>query len=971
MGKCDLKVQYGDNEPQVIPFIVAKFESVISAKHSEDLHLIQRLYSVDKTLDPSIFEGIGCLKEEIKLHLNDNCTPVIHPPRKVPHTILPKLKAELDRMESLDVIYPIQEPTDWVSSLVIAEKPNGGMRLCLDPKHLNKAIKRQHYPIRTAEEIFDKMKNPQVFSKLDCTSGYWQIKVDKASSKLLCFNTPFGRYCFKRLPFGVHIASEIFQQKIEELFTGMDGVANAQDDIIVWGSTKEEHDENLKRVIQVITEAGLKLNKEKCEFGVSSLLYLGHVIGKNGVDADPNKIKAITEMAIPDDKKGVQRLLGMVNYVSKFIPNLSEITAPLRKLIEKNSEFIITKDHIDAMNKIKVILTKPQVLKLFDSNRDTKLACDSSSFGLGAVLLQRYDKDWLPVAYASRSLTPTEQRYAQIEKECLSVVFGSSKFHQYVYGRPFTVKNDHKPLQTIFTKDFSQMPPRIQRMMLALVKYPGINVTYVPGSKLNIPDTLSRSPLKDKKSEFETEIEYQIHAVYSNMPATDDIKKRFVDATSRDRVLQKVIEYVTSEWPETSSDCPNDVVSYWNVRDEITMGHGLLYKGNQMIVPNDMRKYVKEQIHTGHLGIVQCKTRAKTYFYWPGMHKEIENIVNTCGTCQKYRNSQPKESNIPVIDDKPWNSIGTDIFHYQDFHYLISVDYYSSYPVIQFLNRGKAHGTSRQVISKMKETFSHFGIPEVIFSDGGPQFSSLEFRDFCKAWNIKHSLSSPEFPRGNARAERAVQTCKNLIRKAIDSGSDIEAALLAYRTTPLQDCGVSPSHLLFNRIPRNHLNSHLKDCTNDHKVVRRDPRYTQKYTNQHAHDLPPLNVGDNVRMRKDKSWPIKGKVTDKHFAPRSYTVTTTDGHQYRRNRQHLLKTAESWSKPTYTEILDDDYVYVPVRDDSDNMNITQSPLSTDNESEGDVDGDNESEGEFDVADYCRFSTRSNLGVAPQRYNGTS
>ena len=227
------------------------------------------------------------------------------------------------------------------------------MRLCLDPKHLNKAIKRQHYPIRTAEEIFGRMKNPRIFSKLDCTSGYWQIKVDEKSSKLLCFNTPFGRYCFKRLPFGVHIASEIFQQKIEELFSGMDGVANAQDDIIVWGSTQEEHDLKLKEVIQIISEAGLKLNKDKCEFGVSSLLYLGHIISKEGIIADPSKIKAITEMPIPADKKGVQRLLGMVNYVGKFIPNLSTMTAPLRKLIEKDSEFKITKDHVDAMKKIK------------------------------------------------------------------------------------------------------------------------------------------------------------------------------------------------------------------------------------------------------------------------------------------------------------------------------------------------------------------------------------------------------------------------------------------------------------------------------------------------------------------------------------------------------------------------------------------------------------------------------------------
>ena len=961
LGKCELKVQYGDKDPQILPFIVAKFESVISGKHSEDLNLIKRLYSVESSIDPSIFEGVGCLKDEIKLHINDEVTPVVHPPRKVPHTVLPKLKKELDRMESLDVIFPIQEPTDWVSSLVIAEKSNGDMRLCLDPKHLNKAIKRQHYPIRTAEEIFGRMKNPRIFSKLDCTSGYWQIKVDEKSSKLLCFNTPFGRYCFKRLPFGVHIASEIFQQKIEELFSGMDGVANAQDDIIVWGSTQEEHDLKLKEVIQIISEAGLKLNKDKCEFGVSSLLYLGHIISKEGIIADPSKIKAITEMPIPADKKGVQRLLGMVNYVGKFIPNLSTMTDPLRKLIEKDSEFKITKDHVDAMKKIKKVLTEPQILKLFDGSRETKLACDSSSFGLGAVLLQRYDKDWLPVAYASRSLTKTEQRYAQIEKECLSVVFGVSKFHEYVYGKPFVVDNDHKPLQTIFKKDINQMPPRIQRMMLALVKYPSMDVRYVPGSKLHIPDTLSRAPMKNSDSEFEAEIECHIHAVYTNLPATDEIKLKFADETSQDEILKKVMKFVVNEWPEKSSECPNEVRTYWNFRDEITTNNGILYKGSQIIVPSSMRQYVKKQIHTGHLGIVKCKSRAKTYFYWPSMNNEIEHLVNTCGTCQQYRNAQPRETNIPVVDYEPWNSVGADVFHYRDHHYLISVDYYSSYPVVQFLNRGRAHGTSKLVISKMKETFSHHGIPEKLISDGGPQFTSMEFKDFCKQWNIQHCLSSPEYPRGNGRAERAVQTCKNLIKKAIDSHSDIEAALLAYRTTKLQDCNASPAELLFNRVPRNHLNAHL-DVENRKEetrtVPKRNPMYTQKHANEHTRDLSTLEVGDNVRMRQNNAWPVKGTVSYKHPNPRSYVLTTTDGRQFRRNRQHLLKTGEKWNKRVYTEVLDDDFVYVSDSEDID-MNVTQEPLNSDS-------GDDSDNG-FDAGDYRRFSTRSNMGVPPERY----
>ena len=278
-GKCMLQIESQRGTYHVLEFVVADFESVLSGEHSVILGLIKKLFEIKKQenvkINPAIFNEIGCLDGEIKLYLKDDAVPVIHPPRKVPLSLHAPLKASLDRMEfELDVIYRVEEPTDWVSLLVIVEKPNsnGALRICLDPKHLNRAIKRQHYPLPTTEDILDKMTGATMFSKLDAASGYWQIKVDQESSKLLCFNTPFGRYAFKRLPFGIHAASEIFQQKIELLLEGLEGQANVQDDIIVWGRNKEEHDRRLQNVIDRIYESGLRLNKEKCEIGKEDLM---------------------------------------------------------------------------------------------------------------------------------------------------------------------------------------------------------------------------------------------------------------------------------------------------------------------------------------------------------------------------------------------------------------------------------------------------------------------------------------------------------------------------------------------------------------------------------------------------------------------------------------------------------------------------------------------------------------------------
>ena len=244
--------------------------------------------------------------------------------------MLEKLRAEFERMKKVDVIDKVDEPTDWVSSLVIVEKPNGQLRLCLDPRDLNKAIKRYHHPMPTVHEILGKLGGAKVFSKLDASSGYWQIKVDDESSKLLTFNTPFGRHRLKRLPFGIHSAAEVFQKKISHIISDIDGVANGQDDIIVFRRDEEEHDKALKQVLDRIRESGLKLIKEKFAFIVTETFFLGHLIPADGIKPDPRKIQAILEMPSPNNKEELQGFLGMITYLGKFLPNLSKETAPLR-----------------------------------------------------------------------------------------------------------------------------------------------------------------------------------------------------------------------------------------------------------------------------------------------------------------------------------------------------------------------------------------------------------------------------------------------------------------------------------------------------------------------------------------------------------------------------------------------------------------------------------------------------------------
>ena len=344
-GECTLHIHHrGKNVPLL--FIVANTNSpsIIGLKSSKQSNLIKRILSISNSQKQNFFNEykdcfgeIGTLTKVHHITVDQNITPVVTPARKIPKALLDKLKLELQRMQRLDIIGPVNEPTEWVNPLIIVQKPNGKLRICLDPKHLNQAIKRQHYKLPTAEELFSEMHYAKFFTKLDASSGYWQIKVDEELSELLTFSTPFDRLQFKRLPYWIHSASQVFQKDIEEIIEGCEGARNSQDDIIIWGSTLTQLDIPTELVLNRIRKSGLKLNKNKCVFGATELIFLGHKTSEKGISPDPEKVKTIKDMSFPSSKQDLQRFLGMAAYLSKFVPQLSEETHLLRDLLKKNS----------------------------------------------------------------------------------------------------------------------------------------------------------------------------------------------------------------------------------------------------------------------------------------------------------------------------------------------------------------------------------------------------------------------------------------------------------------------------------------------------------------------------------------------------------------------------------------------------------------------------------------------------------
>ncbi|XP_022805060.1 uncharacterized protein K02A2.6-like [Stylophora pistillata] len=638
-GKVSLTCEY-KGEVTAIDFILVEQDlpSILGLRSCLDLGLIKRIYRIEEENLESeyadVFEGLGEVKGvQYKIQIDPNATPVVHPPRRVPVALREPLREELQRMEKLGVIKKCPEPTAWVHSLVFAKKKNNKLRVCMDPSDLNRAVMREHFPMQTVEDVISRMPSAKVFSVLDANHGFWQVKLATDSNKLGTFNTPFGRYSYTRLPFGIASAPEVFQNVMSHLFQDIDGVEVIVDDLVVWGKDLEQHDVRLRQVLDRCREHNFKLNREECHFRVSEVHYVGHVLSADGVKPDPNKVEAIIAMPIPANREDLRRFL-----------------AP--------------------------------VLKFFDPKEPVTLTVDASSKGVGAVLLQN-DR---PVVYASKARTPSQEKYAQTEKEMLANVFGCERFHDYLYGqREITVESNHKLLEAILKIHTSihQSPLRLQTMILRIKPY-AVEVKYIPGSKLPLADTLSRACLSHKGTDQPHE--FEIHVLDSgNLSETMFHKLR--DGTESDPELQQLQKVFMSGWPQTKVETPVETRPYSNYRDEMSCYEGLMFKGDRITVPHSMRPEILQRIHAAHLGIEKCRTRARSAVFWPGINSAIDELVSKCSTCQQHQRSNQREPLIPQeVPERAWATVAADILYYKGRDYLLVVDYFFKYPEVARLS---------------------------------------------------------------------------------------------------------------------------------------------------------------------------------------------------------------------------------------------------------------------------------------------
>ncbi|XP_049875886.1 uncharacterized protein K02A2.6-like [Pectinophora gossypiella] len=607
-----------------------------------------------------LFEGgLGRYRGgKASLRVREGATPVFHRARPLPYALHERVDAELDAMLRAGVIEPV-DCSDWASPLVPINKPDGSLRICADYKAtLNPSLLVDRYPLPKIEDVLVNLNGNMFFSKIDLSQAYNQIELDE-SKKYTVINTHKGLFQYNRLVYGLASSVGIFQRIMTNVLSGIPNVQVFLDDVIIGGKSRMEHLQALQTVFQRLLDNGMKLKKSKCVFLAEEVTYLGYVVSRDGIKPDRSKIEAIVKMEQPSNVSELRSFLGMVNFFGRFVRNLSSTLCPLYQLLRKGVEWNWNADCARSYSEVKQLLVSVKILAHYDPSKPLIATCDASARGVGAVLTQPDGpRGERPVAFASRTLTSAEQNYSQIHREALAIIYCIKKFHQYLYGRHFILRTDHKPLVSIFGPNTgipTMTASRMQRWAIIMSAY-RYDIEYV-NTKSNCADSLSRLPLKSVENSYGKvpEQTYLHFAQQAMLLDYNEIKKQ----TRRDNILSRVLSYVRDGWPE---QCDIDGLKpYFNRKTELYEELGCLMWGHRVVIPEGCRGKVLDILHEPHMGIVKSKALARSYVWWAGIDEAVEGVCRACAVCAAHAAAPPQHAPRPwPWPARPWTRLHLD-----------------------------------------------------------------------------------------------------------------------------------------------------------------------------------------------------------------------------------------------------------------------------------------------------------------------
>ena len=855
---------------------------------------------------------VGTFKpHKVSIDLDSSVSPRFYKARPVPFHLKEKIDQELDRLESEGIIEAIPH-AEWACPIVPVVKPNGKIRICGDYKiTANKAMRMDSYPVPKPYKLLSSLAGGKVFAKLDMSHAYNQLQLDDASQPCTTINTHRGLFKYKRLCFGVSTAPGVFQRTMETLLKGLQHVVVFFDDILITGNSAENYLSNIEKVLNRLQDAGLRLNMDKCKWCLNEVTYLSFRVSADGIKPTNEKLVAIRDAPEPKNKTELQSYLGLLNFYRMFLPNASSFLEPLNFLLRAENPWKWTKAQSQAFQKSKDVLLSSKCLVHFDPNKPIVVSADSSSYGIGSCLAHVIDGKECPVFFASRTLNSAERNYSQIEREALALVYALKKFHFYLYGHSFTLKTDHKPLLGLFNPD-KHIPlmasDRIQRWCLMLQAY-SFKLVHTSGKLLGNVDALSRLPLSSVNESIPVPAEWVNTVQFFN--ATQVNAFEIGKSVRSDSILSHVYNFCFSGWP---NKLPNDLSSlqpYFQRRNELTLQSNCILWGNRVLIPSVFRSTLLSELHSEHLGMTKMKQLARSYFWWPGLDSDIEQLVRTCNHCLETRNEPPKAELHPWSwPTQVWHRIHIDYCGpLHGYYYLIVVDATSKWVEV-FKTK---YTTSTVTISLLRTCFSQFGIPVVLVSDNAQNFKSHEFESYLQSLGVKHLPTAIHSPHMNGQAERIVEIFKDRIsdlNKGGDVQEKIDKFLFKYRLTPHAITGISPSELMFGRRIRC-----VFDLVRPHESIQDRVIANQARMKKYSDPVRPrkldLKPQDKVLVR---NYGIGSKWTNgtikKKTGPVTYDCELDDGSVVLRHQNQLWRNHRAPHSPS-SSISADDLVTPP------------------------------------------------------------